>query len=55
MNDYEKEHLHRLRALLPECTVLLRKSGAFPLERPCRLALYGNGARHTVKGGSPLR
>lgn len=52
MNDYEKEHLHRLRALLPECTVLLRKSGAFPLERPCRLALYGNGARHTVKGGT---
>ena len=52
MNIYEKEHLNSLRALLPECTVLLRKSGAFPLEKPCSLVLCGNGARHTVKGGT---
>ena len=45
MNIYEKEHLNSLRALLPECTVLLRKSGAFPLEKPCSLVLCGNGAR----------
>lgn len=52
MQSYEKEHLRRLRALLPECTVLLRSNGDFPLTRPCGLALYGGGARRTVKGGT---
>lgn len=46
------KHLRRLRGLLPECTVLLRKSGGFPLSGPCRLVAYGNGVRHTVKGGT---
>ncbi len=50
--DYEREHLERLREGLAECTVLLKKNGAFPLERPCRLAVYGSGVRGTVKGGS---
>ena len=35
-----------------ECTVLLKKNGAFPLDKPCKVALYGNGARQTVKGGT---
>lgn len=49
---YEQKHLNTLRKLLPECTVLLRSNGDFPLEGPCKLALYGNGARNTVKGGT---
>ena len=49
---YEREHLSMLRGLAPECTVLLRSDGSFPLSAPCRLALYGNGARHTVMGGT---
>lgn len=52
LQPYEKEHLLRLRALLPECTVLLRSNGAFPLEQAGELALYGNGARNTAKGGT---
>ena len=52
MNDYEIEHIRTLRQLLPECTVVLRKSGSFPLDSPCRIVLAGNGARHTVKGGT---
>ena len=52
MLDYEKKHLRRLRRNLAECTVLLKKDGSFPLEGPCDLALYGSGARHTVKGGT---
>jgi len=52
INAYEREHIERLRKLLPECTVLLKSDGTFPLDGPCRLALYGNGARHTVKGGT---
>lgn len=49
---YEKEHLDAMRALAPECAVLLKSNGAFPLSAPGRLALYGPGARHTLKGGT---
>ena len=52
MNSYEKDHLSRLRRHLAECTLFLRVNGDFPLESPCRLALYGSGARHTIKGGT---
>ena len=49
---YEKAHGEAVRALAPECAVLLRSNGAFPLETPGELALYGNGARHTQMGGT---
>ena len=52
MNDYERENLGRLRGSLPECTVLLKKNGAFPLEGPCRIEAVGSGVRYTVKGGT---
>ena len=52
INDYEKEHLNRLRAGLAECTVLLKSNGDFPLEKPGKIALFGNGARRTVMGGT---
>lgn len=52
MHTYEKEHLEALRPWLADCTVLLRTNGAFPLNGPCKLALYGAGARHTIKGGT---
>ena len=52
MNDYEREHNDILRRFGAECTVLLRSDGAFPLDAPCSLALYGSGARLTVKGGT---
>ena len=52
MQDYEKIHGDLVRRLAPECAVLLKKDGSFPLKAPCRLALYGSGARHTVKGGT---
>lgn len=50
--DYEKEHIHAIRELLPECTVLLKKDGRFPIDKPCEIALYGEGVRHTIKGGT---
>ena len=52
LQQYEKEHLERLRSFLPECAVLLKSNGDFPLEGPGELALYGSGARYTVKGGT---
>ena len=52
MNDYEREHSALMRRFGPECAVLLKTDGAFPLAAPCDLALYGSGARRTVKGGT---
>ena len=49
---FEKEHLATLRAVAPECMVLLKKNGNFPLSAPCEIALYGAGARETLKGGT---
>ena len=52
MNDYEREHNAVLRRFGAECAVLLKSNGAFPLSVPCELALYGSGARRTIKGGT---
>lgn len=50
--DHERRHIGALRPYLAECTVLLRKTDAFPLKEPCSIALHGNGARRTIKGGT---
>ena len=52
MIDYEKEHCEAMRRFGAECTVLLKTDGSFPLGAPCELALYGSGARRTIKGGT---
>lgn len=52
METYETDHLAAVRALAPECMVLLRSNGAFPLTEPGEIALFGSGARHTIKGGT---
>lgn len=52
LNDYEKRHNRILRKYGAECTVLLRKDGHFPIERGGTIALYGSGARQTIKGGT---
>ena len=51
-NELEREHSDFIRSHGAECTVLLKSDGAFPLDKPCRIALYGSGARRTVKGGT---
>ncbi len=52
LQDHERRHLALLRKLAPECAVLLKKRGNFPLSEPCDIALYGAGARRTLKGGT---
>lgn len=52
LNDYEKKHIEMLRPYLPECCVLLRHKGDFPLESLNEVALYGSGVRDTIKGGT---
>ena len=51
-NTHEAEHKAVVRRIAPECMVLLKSDGSFPLETPGKLALYGNGARRTIKGGT---
>ncbi len=51
MTPMEIEHMNLVRELASECVVLLENDGTLPV-KPCRVALYGNGARHTVKGGT---
>ncbi len=52
MEAYEKQHIEILRKLAPECMVLLKTDGSFPLEKPGKIALYGCGGRRTIKGGT---
>ena len=52
LQAYEVMHRDLLRRLAPECMVLLHSDGTFPLEAPGQVALYGSGARETIKGGT---
>ena len=52
IEQYEQEHLDLLYPHLGECTLFLKRDDAFPLDKPCSIAAYGNGVRHTVKGGT---
>ena len=51
ITDQEIRHLNTVRELASECMVLLENGGALPIRNPGKIALFGNGARHTVRGG----
>ena len=52
VQGFEKEHTAAARRLAPECMVLLKNDGTLPLQGTGKLALYGSGARKTIKGGT---
>lgn len=52
LNDYEIKHNEFLRDNGAECTVILAKDGKFPLAGAGDIALFGNCARNTIKGGT---
>lgn len=52
IQKYEMEHLKRIRKYVGECPVLLKYDGNFPIAGTGKIAVYGNGARYTVKGGT---
>ena len=52
IQQFEREHIDAVRSISPECMVLLRNEGVLPLGRAGKIALYGSGARNTVKGGT---
>ena len=51
VTESEIRHAETVRELASECLVLLENNGALPITTPGRIAVYGNGARHTVRGG----
>lgn len=52
VQEYENNHMEKLRSLAPECMFFLKRNGDFPLEHTGKVALFGNGARQTLKGGT---
>lgn len=52
MQNYEIEHIKKVRKISPECMVLLKTDGTFPLKKAGKIAAYGNGVRNTIKGGT---
>ena len=52
LNKYEIEHNQMVRSKACECALFLRRNNDFPLEEPGEIALYGSGARRTIKGGT---
>ena len=52
MQEFEKEHIAKVREVAPECAILLKSNGDFPLDAAGKIALFGSGARRTIKGGT---
>lgn len=52
VQPFEIAHIEAVRGVAPECTVLLKSDGSLPWVQPGKLALYGNGVRKTIKGGT---
>ena len=53
MSPREKRNMDRARALASQGMVLLKNDGVLPLEKNgMKIALFGSGARRTVKGGT---
>lgn len=48
----ETDHMALSRALAGECIVLMENDGALPLNGAGKIALYGSGARQTIRGGT---
>ena len=50
---YETAHQEEVRRLAGECMVILENDGVLPLGSDTKkLALFGTGVRHTIKGGT---
>lgn len=52
IEEREIEHGNISRKMAGECIVLLENDGALPLKKAGKVALYGNGARSTIRGGT---
>ena len=50
--EREEKNMQFVRKGAGESMVLLENDGALPLKTIGKVALYGTGARHTIKGGT---
>ena len=48
----EKEHIDLVRKTAPECALFLKREDDMLPLAPGKAALYGSGARKTIKGGT---
>ena len=48
----EIDNMQLSRRAAYECMVLLENDGVLPLAKGSRIALFGSGARHTIRGGT---
>ena len=52
MFDYEITNINKVKENAHECSLFLKRDETFPLDKPCKIAAYGNGVRNTLKGGT---
>ena len=52
VQQFEKDHTNRVRKAGADGTLFLKRNGDFPLSKADKIALFGVGARRTVKGGT---
>lgn len=52
VTELEKKNDATVRKTVGEAAVLLQNKGALPLQGPGKIALFGNAARKTIKGGT---
>lgn len=52
VSEREKKNADRARKIATQGMVLLQNDGTLPLKETGKIALFGNGARYTVKGGT---
>ena len=50
--SHELKHNKELQDVASECTLFLKRDNTFPFKDFTKVALFGNGARKTVKGGT---
>lgn len=52
VQPFEHMHIQKVRELAPEGVLMLKRNGTLPLLAPSKIALYGSGARKTIRGGT---
>ena len=52
VTEREIKHAKLAGRMASECIVLLKNNGVLPIAKGGKIALFGSGARHTVKGGT---
>ena len=53
ISSREKRNMERARKVASQGMVLLENKGALPIDKSVKtIALFGNGARRTIKGGT---